>query len=192
MVGRFINHEGKQRNLPSVRFGHISQMPNEKIRQDFRSFDQESFLIECRSIGGYSGSPVFVYISEFEERPTDWELKGFPPEVITRNAVGMRPHLLGIEWGILSKWEPVCDAKGNPVNSRSPQGLQVDTNSGMMAVVPVWKLMEMLDMPVFVERRRKDEEKYFKEMATSGQMQAPAAMPTQANRPAKVTPSDQS
>ena len=27
MVGRFINHHGKQRNLPSVRWGHISMMP---------------------------------------------------------------------------------------------------------------------------------------------------------------------
>lgn len=59
MVGRFINHEGTQQNLPSVRFGNIAQMPIEPIKQD-TGFLQESFLVETRSVGGYSGSPVFV------------------------------------------------------------------------------------------------------------------------------------
>ena len=31
MVGRFINHEGKQRNAPLVRYGAISQMPSEPL-----------------------------------------------------------------------------------------------------------------------------------------------------------------
>jgi hypothetical protein len=33
MIGRFINHDGKQRNEPSVRFGNISIMPKDKIKQ---------------------------------------------------------------------------------------------------------------------------------------------------------------
>jgi hypothetical protein len=32
-VGRFINHEGRQRNLPTARFGCIGQMPWEPIQQ---------------------------------------------------------------------------------------------------------------------------------------------------------------
>jgi len=34
IVGRFINHKGKQRNLPTARFGCIGQMPWEPIKQD--------------------------------------------------------------------------------------------------------------------------------------------------------------
>src|SRR5260221_14479087 len=34
VIGRFVNHEGKQRNLPSARFGNIAQMPWEPIEFD--------------------------------------------------------------------------------------------------------------------------------------------------------------
>jgi hypothetical protein len=64
MVGRFINHDGKQQNAPSARFGNIAQMPGDKIRFPDGS-EQESFLVEARSISGYSGSPVFVEIPFF-------------------------------------------------------------------------------------------------------------------------------
>ena len=32
LVGRFINHEGQQRNAPTLRFGLIAQMPGDPIR----------------------------------------------------------------------------------------------------------------------------------------------------------------
>jgi hypothetical protein len=51
VVGRFINHEGKQRNTPTARTGIISQMPIEPIH--IRGIDQECFLIEARSFGGF-------------------------------------------------------------------------------------------------------------------------------------------
>ena len=68
VIGRFINHEGKQQNLPTARFGCIAQMPIEPVD------GQESFLVETRSIGGYSGSPVFVYIPVLTDRESvdDW------------------------------------------------------------------------------------------------------------------------
>src|ERR1035437_9660989 len=53
VVGRFVNHEGKQRNTPSLRFGNIAMMPPEPIKDQY-GIDQESFLVECRSIPGYS------------------------------------------------------------------------------------------------------------------------------------------
>ncbi len=54
MVGRFIGHEGKQKNLPTVRFGNISMMPEEPIKFPKRP-PAKMFLVECRSISGYSG-----------------------------------------------------------------------------------------------------------------------------------------
>lgn len=61
MAGRFIDYEGVQRNTPSLRFGNISMMSPEPILNE-RGFRQDSFLVEMRSIVGYSGSPVMVYI----------------------------------------------------------------------------------------------------------------------------------
>lgn len=62
MIGRFVGHDGRQKNTPSVRFGNISRMrisdAEEGADQNQEEVD-ERFLIDCRSIPDYSGSPVF-------------------------------------------------------------------------------------------------------------------------------------
>src|SRR5215469_951530 len=142
-VGRFTNHDGKLRNNPSVRFGNIAQMPIEPILQR-NGHLQESFLCECRSVSGYSGSPVYVDLPSWSARPNK--------EGIQSRPIGR--WLLGVNWGHLNDWKPVCDALGNAVAT----GYQVGMNSGMMGVVPAWKLREMLEHPEMVERRRKRED----------------------------------
>jgi hypothetical protein len=136
VVGRFVGHEGKQQNRPTMRSGVIGQMPHEPVIQD-DGFAQDSFLIEARSIGGYSGSPVFLYImpstlDRFVRRP--------------QQVAGMHGEwLLGVEWGMLLDWESVCNERGTPVNATNPRAMQVPINTGMMGAVPVWKLAHMLD-----------------------------------------------
>jgi hypothetical protein len=167
VVGRFINHEGRQQNLPTVRFGCIAQMPDEPVLQ------QESFLVEARSIGGFSGSPVFVYIPIFSDRENveDW----YPPITKPASAKFGRlneslaalsskdwgnfqshgPWLLGIDWGHINDWEPVRDAAGEPVDrSGRPWKTQVRMNTGIMTVVPAWKLIELLDEGPVAEQRK--------------------------------------
>lgn len=60
MVGRFIHHSGKTYNMPSTRSGIISVMPNpdELIELGEPPQKQEVYLVEMRSLAGYSGSPV--------------------------------------------------------------------------------------------------------------------------------------
>jgi len=154
VVGRFINHEGRQRNLPTARFGCIAQMPWEPISRDRQygqpPFMQESFLIEARSIGGYSGSPVFVYIPIFGDRTgvENWSPTSNLTKLVDNewgDTTAQGPWLLGIDWGHLNDWSIVCDASGRPINPRNPRDMQVKTNTGMMAVVPAWRLAEMLD-----------------------------------------------
>ena len=148
VVGRFISHEGKQQNRPTAQFGFIAQMPHEPIVQD-DGFEQESFLVEVRSIGGYSGSPVFLYV-----------MPVIPDTYATRKLqpAGMYGEwLLGIEWGLLQNWEPVRNHRGEPVNPTNPRAMQVPINTGMMGVVPVWKLAELLDTGPIAEHRKKVE-----------------------------------
>jgi hypothetical protein len=59
IVGLFRHHHGNRKNIPIVRVGNLASMREEKIiTKDFGEMD--AALIECRSIGGLSGSPVFL------------------------------------------------------------------------------------------------------------------------------------
>jgi len=122
MVGRFISHDGRIANNPLVRFGNIAMLPGEPIYQKERAYWQESFLVESRSLSGFSGSPVFLYIPPFSYR---FRSGDFTPEAISPET---SLYLLGIDWG----------------NMRLEDEANM-TNTGIMAVVPVWKLAELLE-----------------------------------------------
>ena len=139
-VGRLVDHDGKQKHTPVVRFGNIAEMPTEAIKQDDGHM-QESYLVEGRSVGGYSGSPVFMFIPP-------WAIR-LGKGVVESRQYG--PWFLGVNWGHLVKWQPVCDAVGRPLSSH---GTQVAQNTGMMAVVPAWKLIEMFNHPEMQAERR--------------------------------------
>jgi hypothetical protein len=134
LIGRFINQEGKQRNIPTVRFGHIAQMPMEPLEYDGQF--QESFLCEIKSIGGFSGSPVF-----------------FAPEILPKLPDGKEPEeksfLLGVDWCHVQNVENALDEKGREIDH-----IQVRVNSGMMGVIPAWKLQKLLNSDEVVEMRR--------------------------------------
>lgn len=55
-VGLFTQHSGKNKNIPIVRVGNIAAMPEEKIGHI------DGYIIEARSFGGLSGSPVFAHL----------------------------------------------------------------------------------------------------------------------------------
>jgi hypothetical protein len=58
VTGLFRHHHGDLKNIPIVRVGNISAIPEEKIQT--RHHLMTGYLIEARSIGGLSGSPVYV------------------------------------------------------------------------------------------------------------------------------------
>jgi hypothetical protein len=138
MIGRFEAHDGKLLNAPSARFGNISMMPGLPVlRKD--GILQESFLLEMRSLNGYSGSPAFVHIPPLSLRPESQELKS-----------EYNTWLLGVDWGHLDIMEEVVDEKHNKLKER----LFVKRNSGKACVVPAWKLLELLDLEPLVLRRK--------------------------------------
>lgn len=59
MVGRFVDHDGGESNIPAVRFGHISMSPT-KIKQPTGA-TLESYVLDVHSRTGFSGSAVYVY-----------------------------------------------------------------------------------------------------------------------------------
>lgn len=151
MVGRFIHHDGKERNDPSVRFGNISMQPRPIIQdRGHNRFPQLSYAVELRSMGGYSGSPVFVY--------------RMPWNMITGSLTVGSPKIwfLGVNWGhITDKWE-VREGWTRSVRQNHESSVRkvnyVRANTGMNGVIPAWKVKDLLDLPALAEHRRKQEE----------------------------------
>jgi hypothetical protein len=154
MVGRFVSHAGTQKNTPSLRFGSIAMLPFEKVRlsEDADSYMQEAFLVETRSISGFSGSPVFLYrpmMADYETAEGRYEDRMVDP-------VG-QSYLLGIDCGHVPKYEKVLDEDGLHY-----QGLKVEANTGIAIVIPAWRLAELLNIERFVRERKKKDEQYRK------------------------------
>ena len=60
LTGLFVNHQGTKRNIPIIRTGSIAAMPEEHVKTSVGFL--RAYLVECRSVGGLSGSPVFVHL----------------------------------------------------------------------------------------------------------------------------------
>jgi hypothetical protein len=61
ITGLFRLLYGAHRNLPIVRSGNLAMLPTDRVPvRDWQTPDVEAYLVESRSIGGASGSPVFV------------------------------------------------------------------------------------------------------------------------------------
>jgi hypothetical protein len=147
VVGRFISREGRQRNMPSLRFGNIAQMPGDPIIDPKTGFEQQAFLVEAKSIAGYSGSPVFVQIPP----PA---LTGIRPDMIdkmpgyhpirSKIPVQLGPWLLGVDFcNIYSKDKVYSSDTGRPISD----DWFVRANTGMMGVIPAWKILDILEGP---------------------------------------------
>lgn len=171
MVGRFIGHQGRQRNQPSVRFGNISMMPLEPVRHDDGK-DHFVFFVETRSLAGFSGSPVFVYFNPDRQQDSATRSVQFKSQP--------GPWLLGVDVGVMPIKEPVFivddggeivkDNDGKPQNSH----LIAETNSGQMAVVPSWKLAELFNYPEF-DMARKEGDKIHERKKTEHAIRPNAA-----------------
>ena len=66
-TGLFVNHLGQKRNIPIVRIGNIAAMPDELVETELGSM--VAYLAEARSVGGLSGSPVFVTLGPVRQTP---------------------------------------------------------------------------------------------------------------------------
>jgi hypothetical protein len=74
-----------------------------------------------------------------------------------------REWLLGIDWGHIPHFEDVVDEGGK----RHPDGWRVRSSSAIAAVVPAWKLVELLNVRELVEQRDIEDERLAGELALS-------------------------
>ena len=95
MVGLYVDLPALGKRPPSVRFGNISMDPY-RIEQ-FNGSVADSYCIDMRSRGGYSGSPVFVYRTpgyDLEEQLASSRMESSLLFSGTNHL-----SLLGIHWG---------------------------------------------------------------------------------------------
>ena len=139
-AGLFTMHPGHERNQPIIRFGNISLMPHEKIAVQMDSRGKaaqiDAYLVEARSWGGQSGSPVFIYYPP--DRTPGMTIVGGGPE----------PALLGLVQGHYDIQQPVSIGD-MPLKGKVP------INAGIAVVVPSQKIIELLEGEKLVEERKR-------------------------------------
>jgi hypothetical protein len=148
ITGLFTKVQETSRNIPIVRIGNIAMMPGEKIPFG-ESGLIEACLVESRSIGGLSGSPVFV-------RETLMLWAKFGDKQRAMHGAG-EFFLLG---SMLGHWElragSLSLVEGEAVNM------------GISVVVPAQRIMDILVQPELIELRKKwDAEQVKKPAITS-------------------------
>jgi hypothetical protein len=126
MVGRFIGHDGKEINRPSIRFGNISVDVGNMYNTE-AGYDEESYAVEMKSKPGYSGSAVLVYT-----------LRGSSQRKSENKEFVM---CLGVNWGHIVEARPLLDANGKEVEPRQT----IKAPSDMAGVVPSWRIKELLN-----------------------------------------------
>lgn len=148
ITGLFTSHYGHERNLPIVRVGNIALMSEEKVyTRELGKID--AYLIEARSIGGLSGSPVFVQLSVPRSFDGGMHLTQTP----------FHYYLLGLMHG---HWDiPVSNA--DLVIEDDPDRERV--NMGIAIVVPAANILEVINQPEIAEIRKKEEKRLRNETA---------------------------
>jgi hypothetical protein len=146
MLGRFLGYDGTDENKPAARFGHLAMAPTVPIPHPW-GFTQPSFLIECRSVSGYSGSPVFIY------RVQTTISAGFVAIGANRGKESL-PRFLGIDWGNLDR-VGLNDYAIDWVNADAKASFP--RRSGMMVAVPAWRVAELLDSKEVQDMKKKAE-----------------------------------
>jgi hypothetical protein len=134
ITGLFKHHSGTAINLPIVRIGNIAMMPGEKVKTTEHLMD--AYLIESRSIGGLSGSPVFINYGSTRR------IKG---QVMLDKSLEVVNNLMGIVYGHYDAAMGEVDA----LDSASEEEKKI--NVGIAIVTPVSKLIEFFETVRFKE-----------------------------------------
>lgn len=134
-TGLFSKFVGNAKNLPIVRMGTIALMPDEPVPTK-KFGDIEAFLIEIRSLGGLSGSPVFLY--------------HMGPRLVGKSVSNSGLFfLLGLVHG---HWDAPDEKPG--ANSVAEERL----NLGIAIVVSAQKIVEVLNHPDLIAMRSEVEQ----------------------------------
>jgi hypothetical protein len=148
--GLFTRRVGRGRNIPVVRFGNIAAMPSEPLPDSKTGLSFHAYLAEVRSIGGLSGSPVFVWLGPSRVGPDG-----------TLNLSQRFMMLLGVVRGHWEHQEP------EPVLSAWTDEFR-KINWGIGTITPANELAAILFGQDLVAKRQKKDEELAQQAAEAG------------------------
>ena len=134
VVGLFTRFWGQKRLFPIVRTGNLAMLPTERVPA--RDSDpMEVYLAEGRSIGGLSGSPVFI------RQTVNLILKDDQDQDVPFAGLGQL-YLLGM---MIGHWE-LPASFGKTENTEA-------VNMGISMIVPIDKIKEIIYSPEMLVMR---------------------------------------
>lgn len=142
-AGLLTSHFGETRNIPIVRMGNIAAMIEEPVDLGDEWGQQEVYLIESRSIGGLSGSPVFLNTQPYR----------FVKDHKTIDAAGhKRDYIMGINVGL---FETKANADSLPKDrAEKREDFLERMSAGIAIVVPIQRAIEIIrDTKDFIQGR---------------------------------------
>jgi len=132
ITGLFRHHHGRRRNIPIVRIGNLAAMTEEKVQtKEFGLID--AYLIETRSIGGLSGSPVFLNLGVTRQIKNQ----------IVQSSTGPYMRLLGLVHG---HYDVPVGSLDTDTQGQDQAASSTGINTGISIVVPIEKIIEVFDI----------------------------------------------
>jgi hypothetical protein len=146
IVGCFVGRVGEKNNIPIVRTASLAAKPTEPVWGGSPS--RPAYLVETRSMGGTSGSPVFLHL-------TPNRVQGNAPKGLSKDEAGyIAPYLLiGMMQGMHSgqyAYDFVSDDDDEFVVPKD-----ADFNAGIGITIPIDQIMEVINRDDFVEARQR-------------------------------------
>jgi hypothetical protein len=159
IAGLLVHHPGITRNLPIVRLGAIAAMPEDPVA--LTTGVDVVTLAEVHSIGGLSGSPVFVHLSVLRDAPAGKVLIGG----------GASASSGGSSWlhGVMHGFYPVGKSDLDNVS-----GGDENLNTGIAVVVRIDRALDLIHRPDQIAirdevKRRMEQENETTPVPTSGE-----------------------
>jgi len=151
ITGLFTKAKGELRNIPIVRTGNVALIPDPgelvpNVKMNGHVADAEVYLIEARSIGGLSGSPVFVRATIADKRMVKLA-SGKEEEMVCTFSGSF--SLFGLAQG---HWSVMPEDKNEANPCTSPKDDE-KVNLGIAVVVPAKKILEVLCHPELIAIR---------------------------------------
>jgi hypothetical protein len=150
VMGLFSSHIGKERNLPIVRSGNIASMPLEPLIDPKTEKPYDAYLAEVRSIGGLSGSPVFIQLNP--------NMRVIP---LDHDRQGQSYYLLGL---IRGHWKRDVEIDFDDEDFSGNELGQL--NTGVAIVTPAVELLPIFESEPFVLYAQTMDKKYNMEIAS--------------------------